>query len=441
MSSILRSRLVWRASVIGAVVACVGAVTWVSALAAPAVTATAGVDAAGTLTVTAKGGVANRVTVSFARANFGQVVVGDAGKVAHGARCRQGGTGGLKVVCPLSAVRRVRVNLGDLGDSATVTKATWRGRRYPATIYGGTGNDHLVGGDGDDKLLGEAGLDTLDAGKGNDGLDGGDGDDHLNGGDGRDRLYGRNGHDRFDGGPKADWIDGGPGNDWLSYESRTTNLIVNLTQDGGDPKRLGGGWGGKEDQSPIPGFPGSWLADGGTGVENVDGGSGNDQLIGDGQVNSLDGGRGNDLLKGMDGPDELIGDSGHDTAGYQDRDTPVEVDLRSDNRSSGGVEDEGPGPNGSRVRDRLLTIDVVVGGAGDDVIYARNSAYEGPTEVYAGAGNDQIFLAFNGVNDKGDCGAGNDTAQADANVDPATGQMWAKDYLVACEIQDLKPTG
>ena len=50
-----------------------------------------------------------------------------------------------------------------------------------------------------------------------------------------------------------------------------------------------------------------------TGIEDVNGGAGNDIITGNGAANTLTGGSGNDTLTGGLGNDKLIGGSGNDT--------------------------------------------------------------------------------------------------------------------------------
>ncbi len=83
------------------------------------------------------------------------------------------------------------------------------------TLNGGLGDDDLKGGKGDDTLNGGAGNDKLDGGDGNDDLDGGDGNDTLLGGLGNDDLSGGAGNDTLDGGAGNDELEGNLGNDTL----------------------------------------------------------------------------------------------------------------------------------------------------------------------------------------------------------------------------------
>lgn len=81
------------------------------------------------------------------------------------------------------------------------------------TLSGGDGADSLTAGDGDNSLIGGIGNDTLIAGIGIDTLDGGDGNDSLNGGAGNDSISGGNNDDTLIDGLGNDTLDGGSGND------------------------------------------------------------------------------------------------------------------------------------------------------------------------------------------------------------------------------------
>jgi len=180
-----------------------------------------------------------------------------------------------------------------------------------------TQDDNLVGLDGGDRLYGWGGDDRLDGGIGNDTLYGGYGDDEVYGKDGNDKLYGEQdidylvgglGDDILDGGLGADTMIGGAGNDTYYVDDagdRVNDLglatdrdLVIVTQ---------------TIRYTLP-----------TNVENgnLDSGSGNSGLIGNGLNNiltgnsgnnSLDGGAGDDTLDGSGGNDTLSGGAGNDT--------------------------------------------------------------------------------------------------------------------------------
>ncbi|SDB20574.1 calcium-binding protein [Bauldia litoralis] len=132
------------------------------------------------------------------------------------------------------------------------------------------------GTDGADILIGSAGNDVLYAKAGDDLAFGGGGDDTLVAGSGH-------GDDTYD---------GGTGTDTLVYTSTKFGVTVNLA--------TGVANGSEIDQDRI------------FSVENVEGGSGNDTLIGDSARNILSGGGGNDLLFGAANNDTLDGGTGAD---------------------------------------------------------------------------------------------------------------------------------
>lgn len=118
--------------------------------------------------------------------------------------------------------------------------------------------------------------------------------------------------------------------------------------------------------------------DGGVGDDVLDGGDGNDRLKGGESDDELIGGAGDDLLAGGADDDVLDGGEGTDTADYSDDTAGVVVDL-----SAGTAEGDEAGS------DELVSIENVIGGAGDDVFTGDtgNNAFTG------GAGRDTLVLA------------------------------------------------
>ncbi len=107
-------------------------------------------------------------------------------------------------------------------------------------------------------------------------------------------------------------------------------------------------------------------------VENLEGTSAPDTLLGDEAVNAIDGGRGNDTIKGRGGDDKLVGGDGDDTL------------------SGGTGDDEISGGAGS---DRIvggLNHDVIEGGDGDDHLKGE----QGNDVVSGNGGDDRIYGGF-----------------------------------------------
>jgi VCBS repeat-containing protein len=316
------------------------------------------------------------------------------------------------------------------------------------TIDGGDGNDYLFGGDGDDSLLGGNGNDQLFGGAGGDTFSGGSGADHIDGGS-RNIGFGFNtvsyryvaatgalninladgtatvtvGGDTSDtdtllniqsvlgtdladtivGGYNAldpaesfegfagnDTIDGGAGmTDEVSYNSNNSSqgVIVNLSN------------------SDVSGVAAHTASDGRGGIdelsniERIRGGSGNDYLIGDDQVNRL---------RGMAGNDTLDGGGGNDQADYRNSGGGVIVNLSGNSVTfnvgfgndtvAGGLARDGTDsdlgtPGVQQGTDTLISIedvqgsefnDALVGNTGDNVLTGR----AGNDTFVGGAGND-----------------------------------------------------
>ena len=89
----------------------------------------------------------------------------------------------VQTFCPLAGVRRVRIDLGDREDTATVALRVpvdaARRRRAPTGSLAASAGDELSGGDGNDAVAGGDGDDVLDGGPGTTALDGGGGADRI----------------------------------------------------------------------------------------------------------------------------------------------------------------------------------------------------------------------------------------------------------------------
>ena len=225
------------------------------------------------------------------------------------------------------------------------------------TIRGGAGNDYLGGGDGNDKLYGGAGSDTLDGGAGNDYLEGGEGDDFYVFGKGYGHDY-IDAEDRNEG--KRDTIKLVGLNlddvEFLTQRYYTTvnyngwkwfnNFVIRIKETGetltvkfailetnifnsysiqaiefddgtimewAEIERSGllqveGGEGNDELRASHL----DTTIHGGAGNDTLEGGVGNDTLYGGDGNDTLKGGYGNDLLDGGAGNDTLIGGDGDD---------------------------------------------------------------------------------------------------------------------------------
>ena len=130
-------------------------------------------------------------------------------------------------------------------------------------------------------IKGYSGDDLLIGGFGNDYLDGGADDDILYGDDGMDVLAGGSGNDRLDGGKGFDKAIFGNANNRIDLRSTRAQY----TGEGFDTL---------------------------INIEAVNGGGGDDLIIGNALANLLEGGSGDDKLYGLNGDDRLDGGSGDD---------------------------------------------------------------------------------------------------------------------------------
>jgi Ca2+-binding RTX toxin-like protein len=181
-------------------------------------------------------------------------------------------------------------------------------------VDGGAGNDSIIGSTADNRIAGGLGNDTIDGVIGSDTLILGDaknifdlklttsqntgegsdlvtGIENVDGGAGNDSITGSTANNRIAGGLGNDTIDGGIGSDTfvLGDANNIFDLKLTTSQNTGE---------------------GSDLV---TGIENVDGGAGNDSIAGSTIDNLLVGGIGNDTLDGVTGIDTLAGETGNDS--------------------------------------------------------------------------------------------------------------------------------
>ena len=107
----------------------------------------------------------------------------------------------IQAFCPAAGVTRVKVDLGNREDTATVTPTvpsevlggdgadTLTTGDQPDTVDGGLGNDRMAAGGGNDIVIGGAGVDDIDAGPGDDDIRVRDGlADTVRCGEGTDRV-------------------------------------------------------------------------------------------------------------------------------------------------------------------------------------------------------------------------------------------------------------
>ncbi|HEU4462472.1 MAG TPA: calcium-binding protein, partial [Solirubrobacterales bacterium] len=194
------------------------------------------------------------------------------------------------------------------------------GGRGPNRIFGARGNDVICGGYGRDRIEGGRGKDTIDGKKDADLVHGGRGSDEVDGGAGRDNVRGGSGNDTVRGGPGRDDVGGGRGDDRVEGGGGGFDTVAG----GIGRDRISGG-AGAHDIASYRSAGGSIevdLASGRvrgaeqerlSGIEDVVGGAGDD-LMATSEVtaNRLEGGPGDDRLLGALQRDQAFGGPGSD---------------------------------------------------------------------------------------------------------------------------------
>jgi Ca2+-binding RTX toxin-like protein len=227
----------------------------------------------------------------------------------------------LEAVRPLCGGRRATIASNDRSIHGTRGPDVITGGRGPNTIHGAGGNDVICGGYGRDRIYGGRGKDTIDGKKDADLVHGGRGSDEVDGGASRDRVFGDSGNDAVRGGPgNRDEIDGGLGDDDAEGGRGSFDMVFG----GVGRDRIDGGPGAHDiasyrsaggpvavdlEHGTVSGAEAEQL----TGIEDVVGGSGDDLLAtSENAPNRLDGGLGDDRLLGSLQSDEAFGGPGSD---------------------------------------------------------------------------------------------------------------------------------
>jgi Ca2+-binding RTX toxin-like protein len=194
-----------------------------------------------------------------------------------------------------------------------------------ANLFGGAGHDVLIGGSGADKLFGQAGNDTLLGKGGADFLFGGSENDTLTGGDADDQVFGESGNDRmiWNPGDDTDLNEGGTGIDTVEVNGGNGDEAFTLTANGtrvrfdrispaafsidiGTSENLVLNANGGDDSFSATGNLATLIQ------ITVDGGAGNDSLLGSNGADLLLGGDGNDFIDGQQGNDAIYMGAGND---------------------------------------------------------------------------------------------------------------------------------
>jgi len=230
-------------------------------------------------------------------------------------------SGGTSTVANTSQIR-----ISGQGGNDTLTLSEVNGALPRADLFGGDGNDVLTGGSGNDFLFGQTGNDTLLGKGGFDQLFGGTGNDTLTGGDADDQMFGEAGDDRmiWNPGDDSDLMEGGIGNDTAEVNGGNGAEVFSLTANGtrvrfdrldpapfaldiGSTENIVVNMNGGDDTFSATGNLAALIS------VTVDGGAGDDTILGSNGNDTLLGGDGNDFIDGQQGNDVALLGAGDDT--------------------------------------------------------------------------------------------------------------------------------
>ena len=276
---------------------------------APASAATTATFSAGVLSVF---GDAQANSIAVSRNAAGQILV-NGGAIPV--------VGGTPTVANTANVR-----VFGLGGNDTINLDQTNGALPAALLFGGADNDTVSGGAGNDQLFGQSGIDTLLGRGGRDALFGGSENDTLTGGDADDQAFGQAGDDRMiwnpgddtdlnEGGANADTVEVNGGGGAEQFTTTANGARVRFDRVNPAPFAIDIG---TSEQLVLNANGGvdSFSATGNLAALiriTVDGGAGNDQILGSNGIDLLLGGADNDVVDGQQGNDVAFLGSGNDT--------------------------------------------------------------------------------------------------------------------------------
>ena len=341
-----------------------------------------------------------------------------------------------RVLVSLSGSERAWVNVGGVAEDEIRNIEHIEGGHDSDVFVGDDAGNIFKGGLGNDSFQGKGGRDTLDGEGGYDWvhytektnplrivLAGAEEttiyvDDFMaedtirnieavNGGSGNDLIFGDILNNTFEGGGGDDTLqghggddnlDGGDGVDMALYIEKTEPVHVTLS-------------GVNSAIVTVGGVSEDTVRD----IEGIEGGSGNDTLIGDDRDNALQGGEGDDTLRGEGGNDLLRGHEGDDTLQGSDDNDTLQGHAGNDTLDGGDGSDMAlyteeteslrvilAGSENSSVyvggvvEDTIRNVENITGGGGNDVLIGdgRNNILNGwlGQDVLSGEGGADHFF-------------------------------------------------
>ena len=218
------------------------------------------------------------------------------------------------------------INLFGLSGNDSLSLNEANGALPKANLFGGGGQDTLIGGSGADLAFGQSGNDTILGRGGADMLFGGSNNDTLTGGDADDQVFGQSDVDRmiWNPGDDTDLNEGGLGTDTVEVNGGNGAEVLTTTSNGtrvrfdridpapfsidiGTSESLVVNANGGNDSFSATGNLAALIA------ITVDGGTGDDTLLGSNGIDLLIGGDNNDFIDGQQGNDVVLAGAGDDT--------------------------------------------------------------------------------------------------------------------------------
>lgn len=260
------------------------------------------------------------------------------------------------------------VNVFGLSGNDTITMNEANGALPASKLYGGGGNDTLIGGSGADQVFGQSGNDTIQSRGGSDFVFGGSGSDTLTGGDADDLVFGQSGDDKmiWNPGDDTDLNEGGGGQDTVEVNGGGGAEVFTTTANGarvrfdrldpapfsidiGTSEKLVVNMNGGNDSFSATGNLAALIS------ITVDGGAGDDTILGSNGVDTLLGGDDNDFIDGQQGNDVVFLGNGDDTFQWDPGDGSDIVEGQGGNdrmvfNGSAGAEIMEASANGARLR-------------------------------------------------------------------------------------------
>ena len=287
------------------------------------------------------------------------------------------------------------------------------------TVTPGERSAVVEGNHGDETITGDDGFDVINGGEGNDTINGGGGNDILIGGIGSDTLNGGAGDDAFvvtTNDPYADVYNGGLGFDVLLGQVGNDQISLSDFFGENTVEKIDGGLGNNTIVGTAEDNTLDFSATEMINIDSISGGNGDDVITGSQTADTISGGSGNDQLDGQvgndtflyagnnNGIDSIDGGAGFDAIHGTDDDDVIQLSALSNielidgfagsNKLVGSENADSFDLRNVDVRN-ITQIDML---AGNDILYASENSDvinpgAGDDEIYAQTGNDTFLIS------------------------------------------------